>query len=272
MNLGLRQGCEVDETSSNPPPFPHFVTRATLMQTAKSLPQEIDAQKKHQEQLARQYEHMVRKIAWKVLAKLPEGQVVVECDDLFTIGMMGLLDADRTYDPALGQPFESFAEFRVRGAMLDELRRRDFFPRRLRAKANQLHRAEQAFKQKHGREATQEELASALGVTVGKLCTLRQETLPYSFVEHTDPTLSLQDGGVEPDLRLEQEELRAVLLEALEALGEREQLVLDLYYIQELTQREIASVLALTEGRVSQIKSNALKQLRVLLADLLQWR
>lgn len=240
------------------------------MQAAKSLPQEIEAQKKHQEQLARQYERMVRKIAWKVLTKLPEGQSAVECDDLFTIGMMGLLEADRTYDASVGQPFESFAEFRVRGAMLDELRRRDFFPRRLRAKANRLHRAEQAFKHKHGREATQEELALVLGVTVGKLYALRQETLPYSFVEHTDPTLSLQDGSAEPDLRMEQEELRAVLLGALEGLGEREQLVLDLYYIQELTQREIASVLGLTEGRVSQIKSNALKHLRALLADVLR--
>jgi RNA polymerase sigma factor FliA len=90
--------------------------------------------------------------------------------------------------------------------------------------------------------------------------------MPYSFVEQSDPSLSLRDTSEEPDRLLEQEELRAVLIASLERLSEREKLVLDLYFIQELTQREIAGILSLTEGRISQVKSSALIHLRELLA------
>lgn len=237
------------------------------MQAAAALSEDILALQRRQDKLVRSYDRLVRKIAWKVMSKLPDGQTAVECDDLFTIGMLGLFEADRSYDAGAGQSFESFAEFRIRGAMLDELRKRDFFPRRLRAKANKLQRAEAALKRTLGRDPSHMELAESLKISAERLHQLRRETMPYSFVEQSDPSLSLRDTSEEPDRLLEQEELRAVLIASLERLSEREKLVLDLYFIQELTQREIAGILALTEGRISQVKSSALIHLRELLAD-----
>lgn len=235
------------------------------MQASTAPATNIHALRQRQEQLARSYERLVRKVAWKLMTKLPDGQNTVECDDLYTIGMMGLFEADRTFDETVGQTFESFAEFRIRGAMLDELRKRDFFPRRLRTKANKLHRAELSLKATLGRDPSHVELAEALKMSPGELHQLRCETMPYTFVDQSDPSLTLQDPNDEPDRRMEQEELRALLIMSLEQLSEREKLVLDLYYIQELTQREIAGILGLTEGRISQIKSSAITHLRGLL-------
>jgi RNA polymerase sigma factor for flagellar operon FliA len=225
------------------------------------------SQARHHEELVNNYHTLVRKIAYRVLRKLPDDQISVELDDLVNIGMLGLFDADTKYDPEAGQSFESFAEFRIRGAMLDELRKRDFFPRRLRAKANRLQRAETKLRTELGREPTKEELCEEMDLTLEQFQKLRRDTLPYSFVDQSDPTIQLRDDSQSPYQAVFELERHHVLVAALERLSDREQLILDLYFNQEFAQREIAQLLDLTEGRISQIKSAALKKLRGILRE-----
>lgn len=229
-------------------------------------PSDAPAQALRHEELATMHYGLVKKIAYRVLRKLPEGQISVELDDLVSIGMIGLFEADGKFDDGAGQSFESFAEFRIRGAMLDELRKRDFFPRRLRAKANKLNRAERKLRASLGRDPSDEELCEALDLTLQKYQTLRRETLPYSFVDQSDPTIQLKDLAPSPFQALAELQRHQSVQEAIEMLSEREQLVLDLYFNRDFAQRDIAQMLELTEGRISQIKSAALKKLRGILS------
>ena len=216
--------------------------------------------------LVERYDKLVRRIAYRVLRKLPQSQINVELDDLINIGMIGLFEADTKFAPQAGQSFESFAEFRIRGAMLDELRKRDFFPRRLRAKANKVQKAEKELRLSLGRDATEEELAEKLDMSLDALLKLRQDIMPYSFVDQSDPTIQLKADAPSSFQSLVKIEQRELLTELLETLPKREQIILDLYFNQEISQREIAQMLDLTEGRISQIKSMALEKMRTKLA------
>ncbi len=222
----------------------------------------------HYAELVNNYNKLVRRIAYRVLRKLPQHQISVELDDLINIGMIGLFEADGKFNPDAGQSFESFAEFRIRGAMLDELRKRDFFPRRLRAKANRLQRAEKTLKLELGRDATEEELAEKMDMSVDALIKLQHETMPYSFVDQSDPTIQLRADEPSSFQHIAEQQRQEVLTELLETLPKREQIILDLYFNQEISQREIAQMLDLTEGRISQIKSMALEKLRLKVAQL----
>lgn len=230
--------------------------------TAALKAESIQSIRARHTQLVNDYQPLVRKVAYRVLRRLPSDQISVELDDLVNIGVLGLFDADTKYDPGAGQSFESFAEFRIRGAMLDELRKRDFFPRRLRAKANKLNRAETALRKSLGREPSEDELAQKLELDVDQLRKLRRDTRPYSFVDEADPAIQLRADACDAFEAMAQMQRQHKLVEAIENLSEREQLVLDLYYNQEMSQRDIAQILELTEGRISQIKSAALKKLR----------
>ncbi len=216
----------------------------------------------HHTQLVEEYAPLVRKIAYRVLRRLPEDQISVELEDLVNIGMLGLFEADGKYDPEAGQSFESFAEFRIRGAMLDELRKRDFFPRRLRAKANKLQKAERKLRSALNRDPSDEEVAAELNISTTQLQKVRRETQPYSFVDQSDPTIQLRADRDTPFQIVEQMQRHHQLQEALLKLTDREQMILDLYFNQDFAQREIAQMMELTEGRISQIKSAALKKLR----------
>ena len=220
-----------------------------------------------QSELVSRYNTLVRQIAHRVLAKLPPNQLHVELDDLINIGLIGLLDADAKFDGGQGQSFETFAEFRVRGAMLDELRKRDFFPRRLRAKANRIQRAEVALRRSLGRIPSDEELADCLKLSLAELHAVRVEIMPYSFVNQDDPSLQLRADDHSSFDTIAAAQRHALLAQALTLLPKREQIILDLYFNQELSQREIAQLMDLTEGRISQIKSAALTKLRRSLAN-----
>ncbi len=230
------------------------------MSAAHTLsPQETQA---HYAELVNTYNKLVRRIAYRVLRKLPQDQINVELDDLINIGMIGLFEADAKFDLNAGQSFESFAEFRIRGAMLDELRKRDFFPRRLRAKANKVQRAEQALRTQLGREPQDDELAAHLDMSLKSLLKLRSDIMPYSFVDQSDPTVQLRSEDPSCIQTIATMQRQHMLTEAIQNLPKREQIILDLYFNQEISQREIAQMLELTEGRISQIKSIALEKLR----------
>lgn len=240
------------------------MSAAKNMQTVQSLPTQDNLIAKRHDLVVR-YKKLVSRVAYRVLRRLPEGQTSVEHEDLVSIGVLGLFDADRKYRPEAGQSFESFAEFRIRGAMLDELRKRDFFPRRLRAKANRLQKTEAKLRAELGRDPSHDEIAKELEMTPEKLHQLRHSVLPYSFIEQGDPAIQLRCSEPTPFDQVSEMQDHAILTNALLKLSEREQLVLDLYFQQEMTQREIATILDLTEGRISQIKSAALRKMRNLL-------
>lgn len=182
-----------------------------------------------------------------------------------SVGIIGLLDAHDRYEEREGIAFESFAEFRIKGAILDEIRRHDFFPRRLRAKANKLRRTEAQIEARENRAATEAEVAEAMEITTEELRALRSEVAPYSFVDTDDECITLRSPFPSPDRLLLEKELRVRLVKALATLGDRHKLVLDLYYNKELKLKEIAEVLDVSEGRVSQLKSEAVSKVRDLL-------
>lgn len=232
---------------------------------APSLKNEIAAVSPHgvpSEDLVRKHEALVRAVAKRIFRRLPNHVRGFEEDDLYSVGMLGLFEAHARYEERPDATFEAFAEYRIKGAILDEVRRHDFFPRRLRAKANELQRATRKLEGELKRPPTQEELACELGLEVGELERLQSRVAPYRFVEHDMPSLDLRSAADRQDAVLAQKQRQEILVAVLRELPEREQTVLDLYFNKELKLREIADILGVTEGRVCQIKSEALERAR----------
>jgi len=181
----------------------------------------------------------------------------VAADDLWSAGAMGLLDAARRYDPARDVKFESFAEPRIRGAMIDEMRRMDHLPRRLRAQVERVDRARAQLAQRLGREPGGDEVAEAVGLPADEADALLQLGLPHATAFE----------GLVADLpRADDEVARAQAARALAAavarLPERLQLLLSLHYAEGLTYREIAAILEVSEPRICQLHAEALQQAR----------
>lgn len=195
-------------------------------------------------------------------------------DDMKSAGMMGLIDAANKFDPSKNILFKTFAEHRIRGAILDEMRKLDWFSRSLRDKYNRIGRAISDLEVKLGREPEEYEVAKHLDMTLDEYqsalaqvshlgCVSLNETLDHSeegqtFIDSLEDTSTFAIPGH----RLEAQELTRVIGEVLEYLSEKERLVISLYYYEELTQKEIAEVMELSEGRVSQLHSQALIKLK----------
>jgi RNA polymerase sigma factor for flagellar operon FliA len=202
------------------------------------------------DRLVEQHLGLVKYAAAWVAGRLPSH---LRMDDLYSAGMLGFLDAITHYDPDRGVPFGAYAGPRIRGAILDELRRLDCVPRRTRRKLREVQRAVEGLTQELDREPTDDEIAGRLGVTVADYHRLpRGVTLDV-----------LADGSLPSPLRmLEDGEQRRMLGRLIERLPERERQVLALYYYEELTMQDIGRVLGVTESRVSQIHSGAMLRLR----------
>jgi len=185
-------------------------------------------------------------------------------DDLWSAGAIGLIEAGRRFDPTRGASFATFAEHRVRGAMLDELRRLDHLPRRLRNRTDDLVKTRKKLAGNLGREATVEEVASELGVEVEEASDMAALLEPPLPLESILPTLA---GAESTDAAVLRAEAVRRLTEALEKLPERLRMVLSLHYIEDLTYREIAGMLEVSEPRVCQLHGEALGILRKLLAE-----
>jgi RNA polymerase sigma factor for flagellar operon FliA len=184
----------------------------------------------------------------------------VSADDLWSAGALGLLDAARRFDAGRDVRFETYAEHRIRGAMLDEIRRMDHLPRRLRDQAEQVERARARLGQALHREPTAEELSEDLGIGFEELAALHGLAEPPVF--RLD---RLEGAGVPSDEQVAGRELASSLARAVEALPERQQLVLSLHYVEGLTYRAIAKVLEVSEPRVCQIHGEAVARLRAIL-------
>ncbi len=195
-------------------------------------------------------------------------------DDMRSAGMMGLIDAANRFDASKKIKFKTFAEYRIRGAILDEMRKLDWFSRSLRDKQSKIAKTMATLENKFGRDPSEIEMADALGITVIKYqemlgqvshlgCVSLNETLDHSnegrsFID------SLVDKRSEtsPVNNLEKQELTKIIAKILTKLSEKERLVISLYYYEELTQKEIAEVLSVSEGRISQLHSQALIKLK----------
>jgi len=214
---------------------------------------------------ANTYLPFVRKIANRVARRLP---TTVEVDDLVGAGTVGLMEALDRYDPAGGRSFETYAEFRVKGAILDELRRSDPLNRAARSVQSRIASKRAELTAELGRPPEEEEIAKALDVSLqrmnGKLAHL-EACKVVSYVSEDQLPPSVQSAEQEQHIG-RQQQVRAVR-EAIDKLSKREQMVLNLYYIEDLTQQQIGEVLDVSESRVCQILSQLRKKLRTRLEE-----
>ncbi len=221
--------------------------------------------------LVEKYAPLVKRIAYHLISRLPPS---VQPDDLIQAGMIGLLEAAKNYDSQQGASFETYAGIRIRGAMLDEIRRSDWAPRSVHKKARVLAEAVRNIENQTGRDARDHEVAEALGVTLEEYHQMLQAASGYrisSFDEITPGDEAcveqLMGEGSTPLDGLQKEDFKRCLAEAVAGLPERERLVMALYYDEELNLREIGEVLGVSESRVCQIHSQAVIRLQARMAD-----
>lgn len=215
-----------------------------------------------QERIVRHYAPKIRFLALRMKARLPRS---VELSELISAGTLGLMEALGKFQPQFGIRFESYAENRIRGAMLDELRRMDWFPRSLRQRVRTLDEAMRQIEHEHGRQATEEELCAMTGLAlpeVRQALEALQNQLWVSLDAIQDSVTAEGTAGLEPYAAAAMRELVERVMPLLETLTPREKLVLSLYYTEELNMRETAAIMQITEGRVSQLHSQALTRLK----------
>jgi len=185
-------------------------------------------------------------------------------DDLWSAGALGLLEAAKRYDAARGVTFETFVEHRIRGAMLDELRRMDHLPRRLRSRADDLQKAKKKLSGQLGREASSEEVASEMKLDMEEVGGIEALLEPHQQLDRLDSLAAPADEeGIEE--RLTRTKMVEMIGRAIGDLPERLQTVLGLHYLEGLTYREIAKILDVSEPRVCQLHSDGMRKLRAAL-------
>jgi RNA polymerase sigma factor FliA len=245
----------------------------TILRSApqtRTLPPPHVTNTEERERLLLEHLPQVRYIARRIHDRLP-AQVPLE--DLVHAGVVGLIDAVEKFDPGKNVQLKSYAKFRIRGAILDSLRELDWSPRHLRRKARQIEQAHRDLKLRLGRMASEPELAMELGMSLEDfqhvLGELRGLDLGSLHTESTETTsdeeaIGHKPGGSDKDpfFLCLREEMKSLVASALEDLGKKERQVVTLYYLKELTMKEVGVVLGVGESRVSQIHSVALVRLR----------
>ena len=234
----------------------------------------IYAQPPHAEdksKLIKDHLYLVDILVGRMVTQVP---AFMNQDDMKSAGMLGLIDAANKFDYAKNILFKTFAEYRIRGAILDEMRKLDWFSRSLRDKQNRIGRTISELELKLGRDPEDEEVAEAMELSTDNYQKMLAEVSHLGCVslnetlDHSDDGRVFLDTLVEerldsyPAERLENHELTRTIAQILEELSDKERLVVSLYYYEELTQKEIAEVLDVSEGRVSQLHSQALIKLK----------
>ncbi|MCC5882597.1 MAG: RNA polymerase sigma factor FliA [Halomonas sp.] len=223
-----------------------------------------------QSDLLEEYLPLVRRQALSMQVRLPAS---IELDDLIQAGTVGLLEAMGRFDANQGASFATFASQRIRGAMLDELRSRDWLPRSVRRNARAVDEAVRRLEQQLGRPAEENEIAAELEMGLEEYRQLLNDTnsghlLPFEVLVSEGVEPGIEDATIDTPYRmLIDAEKRQQLVEGIEALPEREKLLMALYYQEELNLKEIGVVLGVTESRVCQLHSQAVSRLRVRLAE-----
>ena len=227
----------------------------------------------HYSDLVHQHASLVKRIAHHLLARLPD---TVQLDDLIQSGMLGLFEAAKNYDATKGATFETYAGIRIRGAMLDEVRKGDWAPRSVHRNNRKVIEAMRLVEAREGRDAQDSEVAQQLGMRLEDYYSLMQDFQGHRLFSYED---MLDQGEMElteaddkassnlPYDSIQDAAFQLQLVEAIKQLPEREQLVLSLYYDEELNLKEIGAVLGVSESRVSQLHSQAALRLKARLKD-----
>ena len=220
-------------------------------------------------ELVEQHASLVRRIAVHLAARLPAS---VEIDDLCQAGMIGLLEAARSFDPQGGASFETFAGIRIRGAMIDELRRGDWAPRSVHRRMREIAAATRSLEQRLGRDVSEGEVAAALDISLEDYRAATADATRCQVlsmhIEDSQGDESMIDGVDEdcPEDIVARDEFRGQLAAAIDGLPERERLVVSLYYQDELNLKEIGAVLGVSESRICQIHGQAMLRVRARMA------
>lgn len=226
-----------------------------------------------QDELVTRYAPLVKRIAYHLMSRLPPN---VQADDLIQAGMIGLLEAARNYDKTQGASFETYAGIRIRGSMLDEIRKSDWTPRSLHRKVRQVSEAIRSIESEEGRDARDSEVAGRMGLSLQEYHRVLKDASGHKVFSFEDlpvgeesVTESLSGERKGPLELLEMDKFRDGLAHAIAGLPDRERLVMSLYYDEELNLREIGAVLGVSESRVCQIHGQALMRLKSRMSD---WR
>ena len=220
---------------------------------------------KEKSEMVEKYAGLVKRIAYHIMSRLPPS---VQVDDLIQSGMIGLLEASKNYDANQGASFETYAGIRIRGAMLDEIRKGDWAPRSVHRKARQVAEAVRNIENASGRDARDHEVARELDMTIEEYHKTLQDSsgcrlLSFEEMGTSDdhmPLKSMEQLG--PFEGVQKQDFKKSLAEEISGLPERERMVLTLYYEEDLNLREIGAVIGVSESRVSQIHSQALIRLQ----------
>jgi len=234
--------------------------------------EEIEITNENREEVIKRYSPMIKYVANRIAMRLPPH---IEVDDLISVGVLGLMDAISKYDSSRGAKFKTYAEFRVRGAILDELRAMDWVPRSIRQKASNVDKVVQTLQAKLSRSPEDEEVAKEMGITLDQFHNTLNETKSIPIFSLEDLGIAKESGeqqslldclagkaDADPQTQIRLIELKEIIAKAIDALPEKERLMVSLYYYEELTMKEIGAVLEITESRVSQIHSKAVYRLR----------
>jgi RNA polymerase sigma factor FliA len=217
------------------------------------------------------YRPLVKRIAYHLLSRLPSS---IQADDLVQAGLIGLLEADKHYDPAQGASFETYAGIRIHGAMLDEIRRSDWVPRSVHRKVREVAEVIRKIENREGRDARDSEVASALGISLAEYHQILRDAAGCHLFSLDELTatgeLRFDNSQIAlpgPCDTLQQSVFQQALNDAIAGLPERERLVIALYYDKEFNMRKIGDALGISESRVCQIHGQAAARLRARLAD-----
>lgn len=229
--------------------------------------------KEAKDELIIQYVALVKIIAGRLFSSY---NAHVEFDDLLGYGIIGLIDAIEKFDHKKQIKFETYANIRIRGAIIDQIRHMDWIPRSTRQKYKRVEEAISKAQRLYGSEMTDEHIAAELNVTLEEYAKLIGEVTTYSVVsleekleDNSNFDIAASDSDYQPEERFTNLEVKRILAETIEHLPEKEKKVMQLYYYSELTYKEIAVILQITESRVSQIHTKAVSKLRISLNDLI---
>lgn len=227
---------------------------------------------KLRDQLIMDYAPLIRFVAQRISARLPSN---IETDDLISAGVIGLMDAIEKYDPARDNKFKTYAEFRIRGAILDELRSQDWVPRSVRDKAKKIDKTYNFLEQKLGRSVSDSEISDQMGIDLSEYYDMVAKVKAVSLLSVDELNSSGQGdkknllesleniSSKNPFALLDNKNVRELLMTTIEDLPEKQKLVLSLYYYEELNLKEIGKILNVTESRVSQLHTQAIEKLRL---------
>jgi len=218
------------------------------------------------EKLILEYAPLVKYVAGRLSVHVGQH---VEYDDLISYGIFGLIDAIDKFDYMKGVKFETYAALRIRGSIIDNIRKMDWVPRTLRQRNKQLEQAFSELEYELGREPTEEELAEKLEISLEETTDLLRKSSVVALIsldDYLEQNHEANFGNTEaeetPERLYEQQEVREMLVEAIDKLSEKEKKVITLYYFEDLTLKEISNIMGVSESRISQIHSKAVLRLK----------